>query len=56
MSEVVKKDWEQPVINYLCYGILLKDPKIKTDIYHRAPQFLYYKYMLYKRSFEGILL
>ncbi|KAF3632140.1 IAA-amino acid hydrolase ILR1-like 3 [Capsicum annuum] len=56
MSEAVKEDWRQPIIDYLCYGILPEDPKRKTDIRCRAPFFLYYKDTLYIRSFEGVIL
>ena len=50
--EAAKEDWRQPVIDYLCYGILPENPRRRTDIHHRAPRFLYYKDILYRRSFE----
>ncbi|XP_070007813.1 uncharacterized protein [Nicotiana sylvestris] len=50
--EVEKEEWRQPIINYLCYGILLENPLRRTEIRRRAPSFLYYKDTLYKRSFE----
>ncbi|XP_070025982.1 uncharacterized protein [Nicotiana sylvestris] len=54
--EVEKEEWRQPIIDYLCYGILPKNPRRRTKIRHRVPRFLYYKDTLYKRSFEGVLL
>ncbi|XP_015078307.1 uncharacterized protein LOC107022114 [Solanum pennellii] len=54
--ESAKEDWRQPIIDYLCYGILPENPRRRTDIRRRAPRFLYYKDTLYRRSFEGMLL
>ena len=54
--EAAKEDWRQPIIDYLCYGILPENPRRRTDIRRRAPRFLYYKDTLYRRSFEGMLL
>ncbi|XP_075088518.1 uncharacterized protein LOC142170492 [Nicotiana tabacum] len=56
VTEDVKIDWRQTMIDYLCYGILPEDPRRKTGIRRRAPRFLYYKDTLYRRSFEGVLL
>ena len=56
VSQVEIADWRHALIDYLCYNILPEDPKRKTEIYRRAPRFLYYKYTLYRRSFKGILL
>ncbi|XP_070004833.1 uncharacterized protein [Nicotiana sylvestris] len=56
ISEVEKEEWKQPIIDYLCYGILPENPRRKTEIRCRAPRFLYYKDTLYRRSFEGVLL
>ncbi|XP_060194995.1 uncharacterized protein LOC132624194 [Lycium barbarum] len=54
--EVEIEDWRQPIIDYLCYGILLENLRRKTEIRRRAPRFLYYKNTLYRRSFDGVLL
>ena len=54
--EAAKEDWRQPIIDYLCYGILQENPRRRTDVRRRAPRFLYYKDTLYRRSFEGMLL
>ncbi|XP_015078296.1 uncharacterized protein LOC107022103 [Solanum pennellii] len=54
--EAAEEDWRQSIIDYMCYGILQKYPKRRTDIRRRAPRFLYYKDTLFKRSFEGLLL
>nr|XP_009800992.1 PREDICTED: uncharacterized protein LOC104246803 [Nicotiana sylvestris] len=35
------EDWQQPLIDYLCYGILLENLRRKTEIRRRAPRFLY---------------
>ncbi|XP_015167815.1 uncharacterized protein [Solanum tuberosum] len=56
ISEATKEEWRQPIIDYMCYGILPEDPRRRTDIRRRAPRFLYYKDTLYRRSFEGVLL
>ncbi|XP_049359184.1 uncharacterized protein LOC125823856 [Solanum verrucosum] len=55
VSEAVKEDWRQPIIDYMCYGILPENPRRRTDIRRRTPHFLYYKDTLYRRSFEGVL-
>ncbi|KAH0682669.1 hypothetical protein KY289_020421 [Solanum tuberosum] len=52
----MKKDWRQPITDYLCYGILPENPRRKTNIRHCAPRFLYYKDTFFRRSFEGVLL
>nr|XP_004253471.1 uncharacterized protein LOC101253576 [Solanum lycopersicum] len=54
--EAAKEDWRQPIIDYLCYGILPENPRRRTNIRRRAPRFLYYKDTSYRRSFEGMLL
>ena len=54
--EAAKEQRRQPIIDYLCYGILPENPRRRTDIRHRAPLFLYYKDTLYRRSFEDMLL
>ncbi|XP_070020131.1 uncharacterized protein [Nicotiana sylvestris] len=56
VSEVEKEEWRQPIIDYLCYGILPENPRRRTEIRRRTLRFLYYKDTLYKRSFEGVLL
>ncbi|XP_070005329.1 uncharacterized protein [Nicotiana sylvestris] len=56
VSEVEKEEWRQSIIDYLCYGILPENSRRRTEIYRRAPHFLYYKDTLYRRSFEGVLL
>ncbi|XP_070015347.1 uncharacterized protein [Nicotiana sylvestris] len=54
VSEVEKEEWRQPIINYLCYGILVEISRRRTEIRRRTPRFLYYKDTLYRRSFEGV--
>ncbi|XP_070036349.1 uncharacterized protein [Nicotiana tomentosiformis] len=54
--DVEIKDWRQPLIDYLCYGILQENPYRKTEIRRRGPRFLYYKDTLYRRLFDGVLL
>ncbi|XP_070026315.1 uncharacterized protein [Nicotiana sylvestris] len=56
ISEVEKEEWRQPIIDYLCYRILLENLWRRTEIRHRAPRFLYHKDTVYRRSFEGVLL
>ncbi|KAH0639526.1 hypothetical protein KY285_036112 [Solanum tuberosum] len=40
VSEVAKEDWRQPIIDYMCYGILPKNLRRRTDIRRHAPRFL----------------
>ncbi|XP_075099552.1 uncharacterized protein LOC142176318 [Nicotiana tabacum] len=56
VSEVEREEWRQPIIDYLCYGIIPENSQRRTEIYRRAPRFLYNKDTLYKRSFEGVIL
>ncbi|XP_070026113.1 uncharacterized protein [Nicotiana sylvestris] len=56
VSEVEKEEWRQPIIDYLCYGILPENLRRRTEIRCRALCFLYYKDTLSRRSFEGVLL
>ncbi|XP_070002663.1 uncharacterized protein [Nicotiana sylvestris] len=56
ISEVEKEEWRQPIIDYLCYEMLLENLRRRTEIRRRAPRFLYYKDTLYRRSFERVLL
>ncbi|XP_070005579.1 uncharacterized protein [Nicotiana sylvestris] len=56
VSEVEKEERRQPIINYLCYGILPNNSRRRTEIRCRAPRFLYYKDTLYRRSSEGVFL
>ncbi|XP_070030121.1 uncharacterized protein [Nicotiana sylvestris] len=56
ISEVEKEEWRQPVIDYLSNGILPENLRRRAEICHRAPRFLYYRYTLYRRSFERVLL
>ncbi|XP_070010950.1 uncharacterized protein [Nicotiana sylvestris] len=49
ISEVEKEEWRQPIIDYLCYGILLENSMRRTEIRRCAPRFLYYKDTLYRR-------
>ncbi|KAL0305090.1 UNVERIFIED_CONTAM: hypothetical protein Sangu_3052100 [Sesamum angustifolium] len=53
---VEEKDWQQPLVDYLKYGKLPNDLRSMTDTRLRAPRFIYYKYTLYRRSFDGIFL
>ncbi|XP_070025772.1 uncharacterized protein [Nicotiana sylvestris] len=40
ISEIEKEEWRQPVIDYLCYRILPKNPQRRTEIHRCAPRFL----------------
>ncbi|KAM1030458.1 hypothetical protein TB1_033670 [Malus domestica] len=46
------KEWKQPLISYLEHGILPDDLKHRSEVRRRAHRFLYYKWTLYRRSFE----
>ncbi|XP_070042511.1 uncharacterized protein [Nicotiana tomentosiformis] len=39
VSEVEKKEWRQPIIDYLSCGILLENLRRMTEIHRRAPRF-----------------
>ncbi|XP_070010596.1 uncharacterized protein [Nicotiana sylvestris] len=51
VSEGEKEECQQPIIDYLSYGILPENPRRRTEIRRCAPRFLYYKDTLYRRSF-----
>ncbi|XP_074287864.1 uncharacterized protein LOC141613022 [Silene latifolia] len=46
-------DWRQPIIDFLEHQKLPDDPRHKVEIRRRAPRFIYYKGILYRRSFLG---
>ncbi|KAG5553121.1 hypothetical protein RHGRI_011101 [Rhododendron griersonianum] len=54
--EINIEDWCQPFIDYMQHGKLPDDPHRRTNVKHRVPRFIYYKDMLYRRSFEGLFL
>ncbi|KAK3010798.1 hypothetical protein RJ639_011902 [Escallonia herrerae] len=41
---------------FLKHGKLLSDPRRRTDIRRRSPRFIYYNDILYRQSFDGVLL
>ena len=49
-------DWRQPLIDYLEHGKLPDDSRHRSEVRRRAPRFIYYKEILYRRSFEGLFL
>ncbi|KAI5349399.1 hypothetical protein L3X38_002286 [Prunus dulcis] len=49
-------DWRQPLIDYLEHGKLPDDSRHRSEVRRRAPRFIYYKEILYRRSFEGVFL
>ncbi|XP_019155161.1 PREDICTED: uncharacterized protein LOC109152033 [Ipomoea nil] len=54
--EVDKEDWRQSLIDYLVDGKLPQDPRGRVDVRRRAPRFIYFKDVLYRRSFDGVFL
>ncbi|XP_070034457.1 uncharacterized protein [Nicotiana tomentosiformis] len=56
ISEAEREEWREPIIDYLSYGILQKNPRRKTEIYRCVPHFLYCKDTLYIRSFDRVIL
>ena len=40
VSKAAEEDWRQPIIDYMCYGILPKSPNTRTDTRRCAPRFL----------------
>ncbi|XP_075109181.1 uncharacterized protein LOC142180972 [Nicotiana tabacum] len=53
---IEEEDWRQPLIEYLEHGKLPEDPSQRTYIKQRAPRFIFYKGILFCRSFEGLFL
>ncbi|XP_019235995.1 PREDICTED: uncharacterized protein LOC109216306 [Nicotiana attenuata] len=53
---IEEEDWRQPLIEYLEHGKLPEDPRQRTNIKRRAPRFIFYKGILFRRSFEGLFL
>ena len=53
---IEKKNWRQPLIDYLEHGKLPNDPRHKTEVKRRAPLFIYFKGTLYRHSFDGVFL
>lgn len=56
ISTIEEEDWHLSIIDYLAYGILPSDAKKRSDIRRCAPRFVYFNQVLYRRSFEGVLL
>ncbi|CAM8988403.1 unnamed protein product [Rhodiola kirilowii] len=51
--EIEREDWRQPIIDFLDHQKLPADPRHKTEIRRRAPRFIHYKGIIYRRSFLG---
>lgn len=49
-----KEDWRQPIIDFLQHQKLPDNPRRKIEIKRRASHFVFYKGMLYRRSFDGV--
>ncbi|KAI5317506.1 hypothetical protein L3X38_037213 [Prunus dulcis] len=49
-------NWRQPLIDYLEHGKLPDYSRHRSEVRRRAPRFIYYKEILYRRSFEGVFL
>lgn len=47
LCETKKKDWWQPLIDYLDHRKLPNDPHHKREIRHRVPQFINFQRTLY---------
>lgn len=56
ICQIDKKDWCQPLIDYLEHEKLSNEVHHKTEIKHRAISFVYYKGTLHQRFFEGVWL
>ncbi|KAH0639459.1 hypothetical protein KY290_036728 [Solanum tuberosum] len=53
---VEDEDWRKPLIEYLEHGRLLEDPRVRANIKRRAPRFIFHEGILFRRSYEGLLL
>ncbi|KAH0646568.1 hypothetical protein KY284_034452 [Solanum tuberosum] len=53
---VEEGDWRKPLIEYLEHGRLPEDPQVRADIKRRAPQFIFHDGILFRHSYEGLLL
>lgn len=54
--EIETGDWHEPLRDYLQYGVLPPDPKMKAEIRRKAPRYVLLNNTLYRRSYEGVLL
>lgn len=54
--DIEKEDWCQAFEDYLQYDKLPNELRQKVDIRQYTARFIYYKEVLYRRSFDGIFL
>ncbi|XP_057775222.1 uncharacterized protein LOC130994205 [Salvia miltiorrhiza] len=54
--KIEEEDWRQLLVDYLKYDKLPSDPRRRVDIRRRATRFIFFKGILYRRSFDGVFL
>ncbi|KAG9444832.1 hypothetical protein H6P81_016172 [Aristolochia fimbriata] len=50
------KDWRKPIINFLHHSTLPVDLRERVQIFRTAPRYVFINDVLYRRSYEGLLL
>ncbi|KAG9446156.1 hypothetical protein H6P81_012284 [Aristolochia fimbriata] len=55
-SQNTTGDWREPITNFLPHGILPVDLRERVQIRRAAPKYVFINDILYRRSYEGLLL
>ncbi|KAG9453408.1 hypothetical protein H6P81_006312 [Aristolochia fimbriata] len=55
-SQNTTGDWREPITNFLRHGILPLDLRERVQIRRAAPKYVFINDVLYRRSYEGLLL
>ncbi|KAG9450539.1 hypothetical protein H6P81_010504 [Aristolochia fimbriata] len=50
------RDWREPIVNFLRHGTLPVDLRERVQIRRAAPKYVFIHDILYRRSYEGLLL
>ncbi|KAG9446503.1 hypothetical protein H6P81_012631 [Aristolochia fimbriata] len=56
VSQNQTEDWRKPIINFLRHGTLPLDLRERVQIRRTAPRYVFINDVLYRRSYEGLLL
>ncbi|KAG9458893.1 hypothetical protein H6P81_003401 [Aristolochia fimbriata] len=55
-SQNQTEDWREPITNFLCHDTLTVDLRERVQIRRAAPKYVFINDVLYRRSYEGLLL
>ncbi|KAG9458214.1 hypothetical protein H6P81_002722 [Aristolochia fimbriata] len=55
-SQSETRDWREPIVNFLRHGTLPVDLRERVQIRPAAPRYVFLHDILYRRSYEGLLL